>query len=47
MINFEEELRKFRPSKEVEQTEDTIANMNLKDMTDMMVQILEEKEQRK
>ena len=47
MINFEEELSKFRPSKEVEQMEDSIANMNLKDMTDIMVQILEEKEQRK
>ncbi len=47
MINFEEELSKFRPSKEVEQTEDTIANMNLKDMTDIMVQLLNEKEQKK
>ncbi|MCD8009492.1 MAG: hypothetical protein LUF34_01575 [Lachnospiraceae bacterium] len=46
MINFDEELSKFRPSKEVEQAEDAIANMNLKDMTDIMLEILREKEQR-
>ncbi|MCD8053066.1 MAG: hypothetical protein LUE23_07015 [Lachnospiraceae bacterium] len=46
MINFDEELSKFRPSKEVEQAEDAIVNMNLKDMTDIMLEILREKEQR-
>ena len=30
VINFEEELAKFRPSKEVEEAEDAIVNMNLK-----------------
>ena len=34
MINFEEELSKFKPSKEIEQAEDVIVNMNLRDMTD-------------
>lgn len=45
MINFEEELAKFKPSKEVEQAEDVIVNMNLRDMTDIMLEILREKEQ--
>ena len=45
MINFEEELAKFKPSKEVEQAEDVIGNMNLRDMTDIMQEILKEKEQ--
>ena len=45
MINFEEEISKFRPSKEVEQAEDAIVNMKLKDMTDIMLEILKEKEQ--
>ena len=45
MINFEEELAKFKPSKEVEQAESTITNMNLRDMTDIMLEILKEKEQ--
>ncbi len=46
MIDFEEELKKFRPSKEVEQAEDAIVNMSLKDMTDIMLEILKEKEQK-
>ena len=46
VINFEEELANFRPSKEVEEAEDVIVNMNLKDMTDIMLEILQEKEKR-
>ena len=45
MINFEEELSKFKPSKEIEQAEDVIVNMNLRDMTDIMLEIQKEKEQ--
>ena len=45
MINFEEELSKFKPSKEIEQAEDVIVNMNLRDMTDITLAILREKEQ--
>ena len=47
MINFEEELARFKPSKEVEQAEDVIMNTNLRDMTDIMQEILKEKEQHK
>ena len=43
VINFDEELSKFRPSKEVEQAEDAIVNMNLKDMTDIMLELMKEK----
>ena len=45
MIDFEEELAKFRPSKEIEQAEDIIMNMDLRDMTDIMLEILKDKEQ--
>ena len=45
MIDFEEELKKFKPSKEVDQAEDAIMNMELRDMTDIMLEILKEKEQ--
>ena len=45
MIDFEEELSRFRPSKEVEQAEDAIMNMDLRDMTDIMLEILKDKEQ--
>ena len=45
MIDFEEELAKFKPSKEVGQAEGTIINMELRDMTDIMLEILEKKEQ--
>ena len=44
MIDFEEELSKFKPSKEIEQAEDVIMDLNLKDMTDIMLEILKEKE---
>lgn len=46
MINFEEEVAKFKPSKEIEQAENSIMGMDLRDMTDVMVQILKDKEQR-
>lgn len=45
MIDFEEELAKFKPSKEVDQAQDTIINMDLRDMTDIMLEILKDKEQ--
>lgn len=45
MINFEEEVAKFKPSKEIEEAEDVIVSMNLRDMTDIMLEILKEKEQ--
>lgn len=47
MINFEEELKKFKPSLEVEEAEDTIYDRDLTDMTDIMQEIMKEaREQR-
>ncbi|MBA4687782.1 hypothetical protein [Candidatus Galacturonibacter soehngenii] len=42
MINFEEELKKFHPSLEVEDAEDAIYNHDLTDMTDILKVMLEE-----
>ena len=36
MIDFEEELKKFKPSLEVEEAEEAIYNQDLTDMTEMM-----------
>ena len=42
MINFEEELKKFSPSMEIEELEDAVYNQDLTDMTDIMKKLLEE-----
>lgn len=42
MINFEEELKKFKPSLEVEQAEEAIYNQELDDMTDILQQMMKE-----
>ncbi len=47
MINFEEELKKFKPSLEVEEAEDAIYDRDLTDMTDSMQEILREAKQRR
>ena len=39
MINFEEEIKKFSPSLEVEDLEDTIYNQDLTDVADIFVKI--------
>lgn len=46
MINFEEELKKFYPSLEVEQIEDNIHNKNLTDMVDLMEEMVKETKER-
>ena len=43
MLNFEEEIAKFQPSAEVEQAEDIIRT-DQTDLTDLMMEILKEKE---
>lgn len=45
MINFEEELKKFHPSLEIDEAEDVIINHNLTDFTDILVQMVKEHEQ--
>lgn len=42
MINFEEELKKFHPSMEVEEVEDAVLNHDLTDMTDIMLSIMKQ-----
>ena len=42
MINFEEELKKFEPSMEVEDAEDAIYNRDLTDMMDILQEMLKE-----
>lgn len=43
MLNFEEELKKFKPSLEVEQVEDAIEMENTLDVTDLVNQLLNER----
>ncbi|EOS42608.1 hypothetical protein V1226_21910 [Lachnospiraceae bacterium JLR.KK009] len=47
MINFEEELKKFKPSLEVEEAEDAIYDRDLTDMTDIMQEIIKEARQQR
>ena len=42
MIDFEEELKNFKPSLEVEEAEQAIYNHELVDMVDMMQEMLGE-----
>ena len=46
MINFEEELKKFHPSLEVEDAEDAIYNQDLMDMADLLVKMIKESEEK-
>jgi len=41
MLDFEEELRKFHPSVEVEDAQDTIFSQNLTDIADALIQVLD------
>ena len=46
MIHFEEELKKFHPSLEVEDAEDAIYNQDLTDMADLLVKMIKESEEK-
>ena len=43
MLNFEEELKKFQPSLEVEEAEDAIYDRDLTDMTDILLEMMRER----
>lgn len=45
MINFEEELKNFQPSLEVEEAESAIYNHDMTDVTDILAQMLREMKQ--
>ena len=42
MIDFEEEIKKFKPSLEVEDAEDAIYNNDVPDITDLINKIVED-----
>ncbi|MCR5419546.1 MAG: hypothetical protein K6E98_00905 [Lachnospiraceae bacterium] len=43
MINFEDELRKFHPSMEIEGVEEAVNNHDMTDMTDIFLAMMREK----
>jgi hypothetical protein len=42
MLNFEEEIKKFQPSLEIEEIEDAIYQEDLADMTDILREMIEQ-----
>lgn len=44
MIDFEEEIKKFHPSLEVEEAEDAIYNNDLTDTVDILAELLKTKQ---
>ena len=42
MTNFEDEIKRFKPSLDVDQLEDAILKVDLTDMNDLMTQLMEE-----
>ena len=42
MINFEEELKKFHPSLEIEDAEDAIYNQDLTDVADVLIGMMQQ-----
>ena len=43
MLNYEEELKKFKPSLEVEEIEDAVYQEDLSDVTDLLKQVMGQK----
>ena len=44
MLNYEEEVRKFKPSLEVEDIEDAVYQEDLTDMQDIVKEVMAKKE---
>ena len=42
MINFEEELKKFKPSLEIDQAEEAIYKNDLRDVTDILEDMMKQ-----
>ena len=47
MINYEEELKKFHPSMDVNEAEEAIYSRDLTDVTDILKEMLKEEKQKK
>ena len=45
MIDFEEELSRFKPSLAIEAVEDAIVKSDLTDMTDIMMELIKERKE--
>ena len=45
MIDYEEELSRYKPSLEIEQVEDAIVKSDLTDMTDIMMELIKERKE--
>lgn len=43
MLDYEEEIRKFKPSLEVEEIEEATLQEDLTDMTDLLKQVMDQK----
>lgn len=43
MLNYEEELKKFKPSLEVEEIEEAVYQEDLSDVTELLKQVMEQK----
>ena len=43
MLDYEEELKKFKPSLEVDDIENAVYQEDLTDMTDLLKQVMEQK----
>lgn len=43
MLDYEEELKKFKPSLEVDDIENAVYQENLTDMTDLLKQVMDQK----
>ena len=42
MLNYEEDLKKFKPSLEVEDIEDAVYQEDLSDMTDLLREVMDQ-----
>lgn len=47
MINYEEELKKFHPSMDVNEAEDAIYNRDLTDVTDILKELIMDEKKKK
>jgi len=45
MLDYEKELKNFKPSLEVEEIEDAVYQEDLSDMTDLLKQVMDQKTQ--
>ena len=47
MINYEEELKKFHPSLDVNEAEDAIYNRDFTDVTDILKELINDEKKKK